>query len=105
MRVWQKNWRESRRRFPTETIRLRPSIDRLSRIRREVLTNHSLRALVISLLAAFPVSWRDPTLPEVLEYLASPNNVIRLNAAGYLQHLTYHDDEMKQRTKYFSRKV
>ena len=42
------------------------------------------------------VQWRDPTLNEVLDYLVSGNNVIRLNAAGYLQHLTFADSDTKR---------
>lgn len=45
------------------------------------------------------MQYRDPTLSEVLDYLASHNNVIRLNAAGYLQHLTFNDNEMKRRVR------
>ena len=32
----------------------------------------------------------------MLEYLSSHNNVIRLNAAGYLQHLTFNHNENKR---------
>ncbi|XP_022244608.1 catenin delta-2-like isoform X2 [Limulus polyphemus] len=45
------------------------------------------------------VRWRDPDLHEVIEFLGHPNNVIRANAAGYLQHLCYNDDHMKQKTR------
>ncbi|XP_022256138.1 DNA-directed RNA polymerase II subunit 1-like, partial [Limulus polyphemus] len=44
------------------------------------------------------VRWRDPDLHEVIEFLGHPNNVIQANAAGYLQHLCYNDDHMKQKT-------
>ncbi|XP_076371116.1 splicing regulator ARVCF-like isoform X3 [Tachypleus tridentatus] len=45
------------------------------------------------------VRWRDPDLHEVIEFLGHPNNVIQANAAGYLQHLCYNDDHMKQKTR------
>ncbi|XP_076307039.1 catenin delta-2-like isoform X3 [Tachypleus tridentatus] len=45
------------------------------------------------------VRWRDPDLHEVIDFLSHPNNVIRANAAGYLQHLCYNDDHMKQKTR------
>ncbi|XP_076355944.1 catenin delta-2-like isoform X4 [Tachypleus tridentatus] len=45
------------------------------------------------------VRWRDPDLHEVIEFLGHPNSVIRTNAAGYLQHLCYNDDHMKQKTR------
>lgn len=44
--------------------------------------------------------WRDPDLSEVLEFLTHPNNTLKANAAAYLQHLTYGDDDMKQKTRY-----
>lgn len=43
--------------------------------------------------------WRDPNLTEVISFLNNPNNVIRANAAAYLQHLCYMDDPNKQRTR------
>lgn len=45
------------------------------------------------------VRWRDPDLHEVIEFLVHPNNVVRANAAAYLQHLCYMDDNMKQKTR------
>lgn len=36
---------------------------------------------------------------EVIEFLCHPNNVVRANAAAYLQHLCYMDDNMKQKTR------
>ncbi|XP_035227216.1 catenin delta-2-like, partial [Stegodyphus dumicola] len=45
------------------------------------------------------VRWRDPDLHEVIEFLGHPNNVVRANAAAYLQHLCYMDDNMKQKTR------
>jgi catenin delta-2 len=43
--------------------------------------------------------WRDPNLTEVINFLNNPNNVIKANAAAYLQHLCYMDDPNKQRTR------
>uniref|UniRef100_A0AAF5RT50 Fibronectin type-III domain-containing protein n=1 Tax=Wuchereria bancrofti TaxID=6293 RepID=A0AAF5RT50_WUCBA len=43
--------------------------------------------------------WRDPTLREVIEYLDSANKVEQLNASGYLQHLTYNDNAIKEETR------
>ncbi|KAG8184424.1 hypothetical protein JTE90_004592 [Oedothorax gibbosus] len=45
------------------------------------------------------VSWRMPDLHEVIDFLHHPNNVIRSNAAAYLQHLTYMDNAMKSKTR------
>ena len=35
------------------------------------------------------VHWRDPDLHEVIEFLNNPNNVIKANAAAYLQVVPY----------------
>uniref|UniRef100_A0A8R1TVP6 Fibronectin type-III domain-containing protein n=1 Tax=Onchocerca volvulus TaxID=6282 RepID=A0A8R1TVP6_ONCVO len=43
--------------------------------------------------------WRDPTLREVIEYLDSANKVEQLNASGYLQHLTFNDNAIKEETR------
>lgn len=43
--------------------------------------------------------WRDPNLTEVISFLNNPNNVVKANAAAYLQHLCYMDDPNKQRTR------
>lgn len=45
------------------------------------------------------VRWRDPDLHEVIEFLAHPNNIVRANAAAYLQHLCFMDDSMKAKTR------
>uniref|UniRef100_A0A183JA23 Fibronectin type-III domain-containing protein n=1 Tax=Soboliphyme baturini TaxID=241478 RepID=A0A183JA23_9BILA len=45
------------------------------------------------------VQYRDPTLPEVIDYLGNANNIIKLNASGYLQHLTFNDDSIKQKVR------
>lgn len=49
--------------------------------------------------AAAAMRWRDPNLTEVISFLNNPNNVIKANAAAYLQHLCYMDDPNKQRTR------
>jgi hypothetical protein len=43
--------------------------------------------------------WRNPTLPEVIEYLTHASNEIKANAAAYLQHLCYQDDLIKAETR------
>lgn len=43
--------------------------------------------------------WRDPNLSEVISFLNNPNNIVKANAAAYLQHLCYMDDPNKQRTR------
>ncbi|KPM06241.1 catenin delta-1-like protein [Sarcoptes scabiei] len=45
------------------------------------------------------VRWRDPDLHEVIEFLSLSNNVVRANAAAYLQHLCFMDDSMKAKTR------
>lgn len=49
--------------------------------------------------AAAAMRWRDPNLTEVISFLNNSNNVIKANAAAYLQHLCYMDDPNKQRTR------
>lgn len=44
--------------------------------------------------------WRNPTLPEVIEYLTHQSNEIKANAAAYLQHLCYQDDHIKAETRH-----
>ncbi|XP_077979163.1 catenin delta-2-like [Glandiceps talaboti] len=43
--------------------------------------------------------WRAPDLQEVIDYLSHPNNAIVANAAAYLQHLTFKDDNIKNKTR------
>jgi catenin delta-2 len=43
--------------------------------------------------------WRDPDLQEVIEYLTHTSDVIKENAAAYLQHLCYNDDNIKSKTR------
>uniref|UniRef100_A0A915HUE6 Fibronectin type-III domain-containing protein n=1 Tax=Romanomermis culicivorax TaxID=13658 RepID=A0A915HUE6_ROMCU len=45
------------------------------------------------------VTYRDPTLSEVLDYLGCNNNVLKLNASGYLQHLTYNELAIKHKVR------
>lgn len=45
------------------------------------------------------VSWRYPDLEEVISFLSSPDPMIRANSIAYLQHLSYADDHVKQRTR------
>uniref|UniRef100_A0A914BU89 Fibronectin type-III domain-containing protein n=1 Tax=Acrobeloides nanus TaxID=290746 RepID=A0A914BU89_9BILA len=45
------------------------------------------------------LQWRDPTLKEVIDYLLSPDKNIQLDASGYLQHLTYNDNMIKEETR------
>lgn len=43
--------------------------------------------------------WRKPDLPEVIEYLSHPNDAIKANAAAYLQHLCYGNNNVKERAR------
>ena len=43
--------------------------------------------------------WRNPDLHEVIEFLSHPSNSIKANAAAYLQHLTYGDNDVKAKTR------
>ncbi|XP_042905442.1 catenin delta-2 isoform X2 [Parasteatoda tepidariorum] len=45
------------------------------------------------------VRFRDPDVHEVIEFLSHPNNIVRANAAAYLQHLCYMNDNMKQKAR------
>ncbi|CAI4221390.1 unnamed protein product [Auanema sp. JU1783] len=45
------------------------------------------------------LQWRDPTLKEVIDYLDSHDSHKQLNASGFLQHLTYSDDLVKDETR------
>jgi hypothetical protein len=69
----------------------------LAAMERMEVRNVSIHTIFYSYLIT--VQWRDPTLTEVLDYLTSGNNVIRMNAAGYLQHLTFADNETKRRVR------
>lgn len=43
--------------------------------------------------------WRNPDLREVIDYLNHQNDAIKANAAAYLQHLCYMDDNIKAQTR------
>jgi hypothetical protein len=43
--------------------------------------------------------WRDPTLKEVIDYLKNQDPEVQRNASGYLQHLTYNDNVIKEETR------
>nr|XP_027209921.1 LOW QUALITY PROTEIN: uncharacterized protein LOC113803341 [Penaeus vannamei] len=45
------------------------------------------------------VRWRDPDLHEVIDFLSNPNNVVKANAAAYLQHLCYMDTPTNRKTR------
>ncbi|XP_055314525.1 catenin delta-2 isoform X2 [Sitodiplosis mosellana] len=57
------------------------------------------RGSAASAAVSASMRWRDPNLTEVISFLNNPNNVIKANAAAYLQHLCYMDDPNKQRTR------
>ncbi|XP_022311231.1 uncharacterized protein LOC111116519 isoform X2 [Crassostrea virginica] len=44
-------------------------------------------------------SWRPPDLQEVIDYLSHPNTQVKANAAAYLQHLCYTDQDVKVKTR------
>ncbi|KAK3101811.1 hypothetical protein FSP39_006535 [Pinctada imbricata] len=44
-------------------------------------------------------SWRPPDLQEVIDYLNTPVDHIKANAAAYLQHLCFNDDDMKAKAR------
>ncbi|XP_054709799.1 catenin delta-2-like isoform X2 [Uloborus diversus] len=44
-------------------------------------------------------SFRDPSLLEVIEFLGHPNNCVKANAAAYLWHLAYMDDNTKLKAR------
>jgi len=39
--------------------------------------------------------WRSPDLQELIEYLSHPNDATKANAAAYLTHLSFMDDNIK----------
>lgn len=43
--------------------------------------------------------WRSPDLQELIEYLSHPNDAIKANAAAYLTHLSFMDDNIKQKIR------
>eukprot|EP00106_Octopus_bimaculoides_P019685 XP_014787127.1 PREDICTED: armadillo repeat protein deleted in velo-cardio-facial syndrome-like isoform X3 [Octopus bimaculoides] len=42
---------------------------------------------------------RKPDLQEVIDFLGSPNDAIKADSAGYLQHLCFMDDDVKAKTR------
>lgn len=42
---------------------------------------------------------REPNLNDVVDYLSSPDPSVVANAASYLQHLAYGDDNMKAKIR------
>jgi hypothetical protein len=47
------------------------------------------------------LQYRDPTLREVIDYLKSNDEEIVVDASGYLQHLTYNNDLIKEDTRQY----
>lgn len=45
------------------------------------------------------IRWRDPELEEVISFLSNPDPMIRANSVAYLQHLSFADDQVKQKTR------
>lgn len=45
------------------------------------------------------IRWRNPDLHEVIEFLSHPEPMVRANAAAYLGHLCFMDDNKKQKTR------
>ena len=43
--------------------------------------------------------YRNPDLREVIDYMSHENDAVKANAAAYLQHLTYMDDNIKAQTR------
>ncbi|XP_072182312.1 uncharacterized protein [Diadema setosum] len=43
--------------------------------------------------------WRAPDLQEVIDYLGHENQSIVAHAAGYIQHLSYQNDDVKTKTR------
>ncbi|OQV14547.1 Juxtamembrane domain-associated catenin [Hypsibius exemplaris] len=62
----------------------------------------SHRGSSAALLPPLPINapqYRDPELSEVIDFLKSPSNVIRANAAAHLAHLAYMNDQIKNTTR------
>lgn len=43
--------------------------------------------------------WRSPDLQEVIDFLSHPSDMVKANAAGYITHLSYMDDSIKQKVR------
>ncbi|KAM8924228.1 catenin delta-1 isoform 2-T2 [Pelodytes ibericus] len=61
-------------------------------------TSGSLSSLGPAPMTLAPNSgtWRQPELPEVLAMLSYTLDAVRLNAAAYLQHLSYRNEDVKK---------
>jgi hypothetical protein len=44
--------------------------------------------------------WRNPDLQEVIDYLSHPKDNVKANAAAYLQHVCYMNDDIKAKTRF-----
>lgn len=62
----------------------------------------SLASLDSTLRKAPPTSWRQPELPEVIAMLNYRLDPVKMNAAAFLQHLTFKNDKVKPPPTYFS---
>ena len=49
------------------------------------------------------LQYRDPTLREVIDYLKHHDENIVADASGYLQHLTYNNDLIKEDTRQYGK--
>jgi len=62
----------------------------------EVLHMYFMQTLYV---CVSDTKWRNPDLREVIDYLSHEDDLIKANAAAYLQHLTYMDDNIKAETR------
>jgi len=53
----------------------------------------------VSVCVYVDTKYRNPDLREVIDYLSHEDDLIKANAAAYLQHLTYMDDNIKAETR------
>jgi len=53
----------------------------------------------VCLCVHLDTKYRNPDLREVIDYLSHEDDLIKANAAAYLQHLTYMDDNIKAETR------
>lgn len=49
--------------------------------------------------AGLDSKFRKPELSEVIDFLSHENDVVKANAAAYLQHVSYMDDNVKVETR------
>lgn len=54
----------------------------------------SMASLDSTLRKAPPTSWRQPELPEVIAMLNYRLDPVKINAAAFLQHLTFKNDKV-----------